>query len=120
LGGVAIIVKSFARIHETNLKKQGMLPLTFADPADYDKIDSTDRLSILGLKELAPGKQLTIQVGSLQHMVCNHKFGSVVLCGDGVGVMVLRGSPPCRQRANQVRLLGVKWCVVMSGLRLGL
>eukprot|EP00882_Tetradesmus_deserticola_P034002 GHRQ01038891.1.p1 GENE.GHRQ01038891.1~~GHRQ01038891.1.p1 ORF type:complete len:156 (-),score=49.11 GHRQ01038891.1:263-730(-) len=63
LGGVAIIVKSFARIHETNLKKQGMLPLTFADPADYDKIDSTDRLSILGLKELAPGKQLTVQVG---------------------------------------------------------
>jgi aconitate hydratase len=61
---VAIIVKSFARIHETNLKKQGMLPLTFADPADYDKIDSTDRLSILGLKELAPGKQLTIQVGA--------------------------------------------------------
>eukprot|EP00878_Enallax_costatus_P000255 GHUV01000322.1.p1 GENE.GHUV01000322.1~~GHUV01000322.1.p1 ORF type:complete len:800 (+),score=273.68 GHUV01000322.1:225-2624(+) len=61
LGGVAIIVKSFARIHETNLKKQGMLPLTFADPSDYDKIDSTDRLSILGLKELAPGKQLTVQ-----------------------------------------------------------
>lgn len=63
MGGVAIIVKSFARIHETNLKKQGMLPLTFADPADYDKIESTDRLSILGLKELAPGTQLTIQVG---------------------------------------------------------
>lgn len=62
LGGVAILVKSFARIHETNLKKQGMLPLTFADPSDYDKIDSTDRLSILGLKELAPGKQLTVQV----------------------------------------------------------
>ncbi|WIA43687.1 hypothetical protein OEZ86_010120 [Tetradesmus obliquus] len=61
LGGAAIIVKSFARIHETNLKKQGMLPLTFADPADYDKIDSTDRLSILGLAGLAPGKQLTIQ-----------------------------------------------------------
>jgi hypothetical protein len=40
-----------------------MLPLTFADPADYDKIDSSDRLSILGLKELAPGTQLTIQVG---------------------------------------------------------
>ncbi len=43
LGGVAIIVKSFARIHETNLKKQGMLPLTFANPADYDKISPQDR-----------------------------------------------------------------------------
>jgi aconitate hydratase len=72
LGGVAIIVKSFARIHETNLKKQGMLPLTFADPADYDKIDSTDRLSILGLKELAPGKQLTIQVGCAEWNACGN------------------------------------------------
>ena len=43
LGGVAIIVKSFARIHETNLKKQGMLPLTFADPKDYDKISPSDK-----------------------------------------------------------------------------
>jgi aconitate hydratase len=56
LGGRAIIVRSFARIHETNLKKQGMLPLTFADPKDYDKIQPTDRISLLGLKDLAPGK----------------------------------------------------------------
>ena len=49
LGGRAIIVKSFARIHETNLKKQGMLPLTFADPADYDKIDPADKIDLLGL-----------------------------------------------------------------------
>jgi len=56
LGGRAIIVKSFARIHETNLKKQGMLPLTFADAADYDKVRSDDKLSLKGLKELAPGK----------------------------------------------------------------
>jgi aconitate hydratase len=78
LGGVAIIVKSFARIHETNLKKQGMLPLTFANPSDYDKIDSTDRLSILGLKELAPGTQLTIQGkrkdGSTYEFKANHTF----------------------------------------------
>uniref|UniRef100_A0A8L8KE20 Aconitate hydratase, mitochondrial n=1 Tax=Heligmosomoides polygyrus TaxID=6339 RepID=A0A8L8KE20_HELPZ len=58
LGGRAIIARSFARIHETNLKKQGMLPLTFADPADYDKIDSDDRISIVGLKEFAPNKPL--------------------------------------------------------------
>lgn len=49
LGGRAVIVKSFARIHETNLKKQGLLPLTFADPSDYDKIKSDDKISIVGL-----------------------------------------------------------------------
>ena len=49
LGGRAIVVKSFARIHETNLKKQGMLPLVFADPADYDKIDPFDKIDLLGL-----------------------------------------------------------------------
>jgi aconitate hydratase len=59
LGGVAVIVKSFARIHETNLKKQGVLPLTFADPADYDKISPSDKISILGLKTLTPGVPLT-------------------------------------------------------------
>lgn len=61
LGGVAVIVKSFARIHETNLKKQGMLPLTFADPADYDKVGPFDKLSIKGLKTFTPGKQLTVE-----------------------------------------------------------
>merc|ERR1711934_59966 len=54
LGGRAIIVKSFARIHETNLKKQGMLPLTFADPADYDKIRPDDKVTLTGVTELAP------------------------------------------------------------------
>lgn len=56
LGGRAIIVKSFARIHETNLKKQGMLPLTFATPGDYDKIQPNDKISLLGLDKLAAGK----------------------------------------------------------------
>lgn len=55
LGGFAVIVKSFARIHETNLKKQGVLPLTFKDPKDYDKIQPTDRLDFVGLETLAPG-----------------------------------------------------------------
>ena len=59
LGAMAVIARSFARIHETNLKKQGMLPLTFADPADYEKIRVDDRLSIRGLGELAPGRNLT-------------------------------------------------------------
>src|SRR5579862_1956737 len=59
LGGVAVVVKSFARIHETNLKKKGMLPLTFADPMDYDKIRADDVIDILGLTAFTPGKPLT-------------------------------------------------------------
>lgn len=60
----AILVKSFARIHETNLKKQGMLALTFADKNDYDKVREDDKISILGLTTFSPGKNLIIQ---LQH-----------------------------------------------------
>ena len=60
LGGLAIIVRSFARIHETNLKKQGMLALTFVDPADYDKVKPSDKLDILGLDTFSPGKNLTL------------------------------------------------------------
>lgn len=59
LGGRAVIVKSFARIHETNLKKQGMLPLTFKDPADYDKIDPSDRLT-LKVSDIAPEKDVEL------------------------------------------------------------
>ena len=55
LGGKAIVVKSFARIHETNLKKQGMLPLTFVNPSDYDKITGKDKVSIVGLDTFSPG-----------------------------------------------------------------
>ncbi|KAF5096668.1 hypothetical protein D0Z03_001572 [Geotrichum reessii] len=62
LGGFAIITKSFARIHETNLKKQGLLPLNFIHPEDYDKINPTDKISLLGLKELAPGKPVKMVV----------------------------------------------------------
>jgi aconitate hydratase len=62
LGGQAVVVRSFARIHETNLKKQGLLPLTFANPGDYDKITGHDKVDILGLASLAPGKPLTMRV----------------------------------------------------------
>ncbi|XP_039290178.1 aconitate hydratase, mitochondrial-like [Nilaparvata lugens] len=78
LGGRAIIVKSFARIHETNLKKQGLLPLTFANPSDYDKIKPTDKISIVGLKAFAPGKPLdcviTHENGSQETIKLNHSF----------------------------------------------
>ena len=69
LGVRAVLVKSFARIHETNLKKQGMLALTFADKADYDKIQEDDSIDILGLTSFAPNVPLT--------MVLTHKDGSV-------------------------------------------
>jgi len=68
LGVRAIIVRSFARIHETNLKKQGMLALTFADKADYDKVQEDDSIDISGLVNFAPDKPLTV--------VLNHKDGS--------------------------------------------
>jgi aconitate hydratase len=78
LGGKAIIVKSFARIHETNLKKQGMLPLTFANPADYDKITFDDKVDIVGLTTFAPGKPLSLRVtkkdGKTFDVQLNHTF----------------------------------------------
>jgi aconitate hydratase len=64
LGCVAIISRSFARIHETNLKKQGVLPLTFTKPSDYDLVSGSDTISILGLKDLTPGKPLTMIIHS--------------------------------------------------------
>ena len=60
LGAKAVIVKSFARIHETNLKKQGMLALTFENPSDYDKIQEDDVIDIIGLDKFEPGSQLTL------------------------------------------------------------
>lgn len=76
LGARAIIVKSFARIHETNLKKQGLLPLTFANPSDYDKIQPDDRISLLDLKNLAPGKpvkcHITHKDGKKEEIHLNH------------------------------------------------
>lgn len=78
LNGAAIITKSFARIHETNLKKQGMLPLTFANPADYDKIDASDKVDIVGLTDFQEGKPLTLRVhkanGSSLDISLNHTF----------------------------------------------
>lgn len=61
LGGLAIIVRSFARIHETNLKKQGMLPLTFSNPEDYDKIQPDDKVDLF-CTQLAVGKPMTLRV----------------------------------------------------------
>ena len=62
LGAKLVLVKSFARIHETNLKKQGILPLTFADPKDYDLFEQADRVSVVGLSALAPGRPVEVRI----------------------------------------------------------
>ena len=80
LGGVVVLVRSFARIHETNLKKQGLLPLTFANPADYEKVEEHDRVSVLGLAALAPGKNLRVVLhhagGRRDEIEVRHTFNS--------------------------------------------
>lgn len=80
LGGVAVIVRSFARIHESNVKKQGLLALTFSDPAHYDRIREDDRLSLVGLRELAPGKPVTCIVrhsdGTTETLLLNHSYSA--------------------------------------------
>ena len=79
LGGTAVIARSFARIHESNLKKQGLLALTFQDTADYDKIREDDRISLVGLADLAPGKPVDCVVshsdGTSETLQLNHTFG---------------------------------------------
>lgn len=80
LGAVAVLVRSFARIHETNLKKQGMLALTFADKADYDKVQEDDTINFIDLTEFAPRKPLTIEFvhadGSKDLVVANHTYNA--------------------------------------------
>jgi aconitate hydratase len=80
LGVKAVLVKSFARIHETNLKKQGMLALTFNNEADYDLIQEGDTFNFTDLKEFAPGKQITLEVvhanGSKDTIMANHTYNA--------------------------------------------
>jgi len=80
LGVRVVLVKSFARIHETNLKKQGMLGITFDNPEDYDKIQEDDTFNFVDLKDFAPGKPLTIEVvhsdGSTDTLMANHTYNA--------------------------------------------
>ncbi len=80
LGVAAVLVKSFARIHETNLKKQGMLALTFAQESDYDKIHEDDQLSLVDIAEFAPRTPLTLKLthadGSSQEIKVNHSYNA--------------------------------------------
>ena len=78
LGVIAVLVKSFARIHETNLKKQGMLAITFSNEADYEKIREKDKFSFVDLKEFSPGKQIKIELlhedGTTDTIKVNHTY----------------------------------------------
>jgi len=80
LGVRVVLVKSFARIHETNLKKQGMLGITFADKSDYDKIQEDDTFNFIDLDQFAPGKPITIEVvhadGSKDIIIANHSYNT--------------------------------------------
>lgn len=80
LGGCAVIARSFARIHESNLKKQGLLALTFQSPADYDKIRVDDRLSLVGLEEMAPGQPVECRIkhadGTTETLKLDHTFSA--------------------------------------------
>jgi len=96
LGVKAVVVKSFARIHETNLKKQGMLALTFVNVADYDKIRQDDQISIIEFSEMEPSKNLTIQ---LQH-------------SDGTGEYFEVG-----HTYNQAQIDWVKWGSALNQIR---
>jgi aconitate hydratase len=104
LGGRAIIVKSFARIHETNLKKQGMLPLTFADPADYARVREDDLVSILGLNGFAPGVPLRVSLrhadGTVEEFAVNHTYNDNQIgwfrAGSALNLMAAKPAPAPR------------------------
>ena len=106
LGGRAIIVKSFARIHETNLKKQGMLPLTFADARDYDRVREDDRVSILGLGAFAPGVPLTCRLthadGTTEEFRLHHTFNENQIgwfrAGSALNLIAREGKKPAPPR----------------------
>ncbi len=99
LGVRAILVKSFARIHETNLKKQGMLALTFNDKNDYDKIQQDDSIDILGLTTFEPGKQLTLKLNhkdkSTDLILVNHTYNAQQIewfkAGSALNLIGLKG-----------------------------
>ncbi len=97
MNGVVVLVRSFARIHEANLKKQGMLPLTFSDGADYDLIRFDDDIDVVGLNELTPGQQVQVNLrhsdGTENSILCNHTMSDehIGWFKAGSALNVLRG-----------------------------
>ena len=126
LGGVAVIARSFARIHETNLKKQGLLALTFHDPDDYERIREDDRISLVGLAGLAPGVPVTCLVrhadGATETLALSHSFSAdQVEWFRAGGALNLRWSGPLKHGVDQAdaalghRALGVAHLVAETG-----
>lgn len=109
LGGVAVIAKSFARIHEANLKKQGMLAFTFANEADYDRIRASDRVQITGLQGFAPGKDMFLKVtptseGESWRCRVKHTFTKEQIeyfkAGSALNLMAQRAKEPIEAMSN--------------------
>lgn len=97
LNGVAVIAKSFARIHESNLKKQGMLPLAFSNIADYARLKPDDRISLLGLSQLAPGRPVKMLVNAKDgkwETILDHSFNEEQIAyfraGSALNLMALK------------------------------
>src|SRR3989442_1560357 len=105
LGCAAVLVRSFARIHETNLKKQGILPLTFADPPDYDRIEQNDRVSIVGLHALEPGKPVTVRIkkpdGRVEEIRANHTMTREQIAWFRAGSALNAGQLPIHPATGQ-------------------
>ncbi|MFQ6616232.1 MAG: aconitate hydratase [Fidelibacterota bacterium] len=108
LGGRTVVAKSFARIHETNLKKQGVLALTFSDPADYDEIREDDRISIRGFDRFAPGRPLQMVIshpdGSSRTVELNHTYSPIQIdwfkAGSALN-LIARSGPDHRSRGDR-------------------
>ncbi|HKQ96674.1 MAG TPA: aconitate hydratase [Candidatus Polarisedimenticolia bacterium] len=101
LGAAAIVARSFARIHESNLKKQGVLPMTFADPADYDRVREDDRLTLANLRDLAPGVPVTAILhhadGTVDQVDLDHTLNQEQIAwfraGSALNLLRQQGSP---------------------------
>jgi aconitate hydratase len=97
LGAAAVLVRSFARIAETNLKKQGVLPLTFQDPADYERFGQNDRVSITGLYTLEPGKPVTVRIkkpdGRVEELQLRHSMTREQIAWFRAGSALNAGQP---------------------------
>jgi aconitate hydratase len=108
LGCVVVLVRSFVRIHETNLKKQGILPLTFADPADYDRFEQGDRVSIGGLYALEPGQPVTVTIrhaaGRVEEIQARHSLTREQIAWFRAGSALNAGQPIDPDTGKPLRL----------------
>jgi aconitate hydratase len=105
LGCAVVITRSFARIHETNLKKQGILPLTFVDPRDYDRVEGGDRVSVVGLHALEPGKPVTVRItkpdGRAEEIQCAHTLTREQIAWFRAGSALNAGQAPVDPETGQ-------------------